>query len=635
MWKDLQPFFFWCQKVLPLTYDNSLSYVEVLYKVVDYLNHVIEDVNQIPDYIRQVISDEHLRELLSGLLDELREQIAASNEKDSDTATHDIDKDEYVWVHHKLYKATRDILAGDRYITEGGDDITPNLEKITIEEMIKDVITALDNEITAREDADGILQGNIDTVQDNLDAEALAREGADSTLQDNIDAEALAREAADGTLQDNIDAEALAREAADGTLQDNIDAEALARGGADSTLQDNIDAVNTKIGSLSDLDTTDKSSIVNAINEIGDIAKRGVVANVKDFGAVGDGINNDYYAIKDAMDYAELNKLSIIYFPNGEYNCAGGRFEIDSSKFTFMGAEKARLNSTGLADGYFIKITSPVASDMGSFARVPLMNITINGNYFTDRNEDGVIGVQVGTDDALVAPHLAMYNVTITRWGVGLQLASAYKSGYFNCAIIACNRGIQVPAAGIQQAVPCTFTNCYVECCHIGIQGLGGGYNSLVFYGGAIEYNRSVLSTCTKIVFYGTRFEHDVLASCDQNLTPRAVYSGFASGGSSTTVKFIGCFFLGLNNFAANVGFWIPNPYVMSSYSGSPMYFVGGTDVSLEMIDCELVDVYYPTATYYIACDKFRGHGNYTNNSIPNGNIIGAASTTETNGFIS
>lgn len=42
----LQPFRFWCQKVLPLVYDESLSYYELLCKVVDYLNKTMEDVDQ-------------------------------------------------------------------------------------------------------------------------------------------------------------------------------------------------------------------------------------------------------------------------------------------------------------------------------------------------------------------------------------------------------------------------------------------------------------------------------------------------------------------------------------------------------------------------------------------------------------
>ena len=43
-YKTLQPFRYWCQKVLPLVYDDSLSYYELLCKVVDYLNKAMEDV---------------------------------------------------------------------------------------------------------------------------------------------------------------------------------------------------------------------------------------------------------------------------------------------------------------------------------------------------------------------------------------------------------------------------------------------------------------------------------------------------------------------------------------------------------------------------------------------------------------
>ena len=38
----LQHFRFWCQKVLPLVYDDSLSYYEVLCKVVKYINELID-----------------------------------------------------------------------------------------------------------------------------------------------------------------------------------------------------------------------------------------------------------------------------------------------------------------------------------------------------------------------------------------------------------------------------------------------------------------------------------------------------------------------------------------------------------------------------------------------------------------
>ena len=42
--KDMKPFRFWCQKVLPTVYDDSLSYYELLNKVVNYLNDTVDNV---------------------------------------------------------------------------------------------------------------------------------------------------------------------------------------------------------------------------------------------------------------------------------------------------------------------------------------------------------------------------------------------------------------------------------------------------------------------------------------------------------------------------------------------------------------------------------------------------------------
>jgi len=44
-------FRFWCQMALPLTYDDSLSYYELLNKVVTYLNNTIEDVGKVEDNV--------------------------------------------------------------------------------------------------------------------------------------------------------------------------------------------------------------------------------------------------------------------------------------------------------------------------------------------------------------------------------------------------------------------------------------------------------------------------------------------------------------------------------------------------------------------------------------------------------
>lgn len=48
------PFRFWCQKVLPLIYDDSLSYLEVLCKVTAKLNELIKSDNQQGDAIQEL-----------------------------------------------------------------------------------------------------------------------------------------------------------------------------------------------------------------------------------------------------------------------------------------------------------------------------------------------------------------------------------------------------------------------------------------------------------------------------------------------------------------------------------------------------------------------------------------------------
>lgn len=82
-YKDLQPFRFWCQKVLPLVYDDSLSYYELLCKAVDYLNKTMEDVDtlegdvtnlhkayeQLQDYVNNYFNTLDVQEEINNKLD--------------------------------------------------------------------------------------------------------------------------------------------------------------------------------------------------------------------------------------------------------------------------------------------------------------------------------------------------------------------------------------------------------------------------------------------------------------------------------------------------------------------------------------------------------------------------------------
>ena len=52
---DMKPLAFECQKVLPLTFDDSLSYYECLCKIANKLNEVIEELNKQAEIIKTLV----------------------------------------------------------------------------------------------------------------------------------------------------------------------------------------------------------------------------------------------------------------------------------------------------------------------------------------------------------------------------------------------------------------------------------------------------------------------------------------------------------------------------------------------------------------------------------------------------
>lgn len=68
----LHPLFFKCHKILPLVYDESLSYYEVLCKVAKSVNEVIETTNQLNDNVSDINSRENQ---LADKVNEIAEEI--------------------------------------------------------------------------------------------------------------------------------------------------------------------------------------------------------------------------------------------------------------------------------------------------------------------------------------------------------------------------------------------------------------------------------------------------------------------------------------------------------------------------------------------------------------------------------
>lgn len=120
----LRPFRFWCQKVLPLVYDDSLSYYELLCKVVKQLNDTGEVVNLLNEYVYALDIDKAVEDKLDkwatdGTLDQLLKDYVIP---DGSITDNKLSIDTFI--------PRRYILIGDSY----GEGFTPdgNVEGWTV-----------------------------------------------------------------------------------------------------------------------------------------------------------------------------------------------------------------------------------------------------------------------------------------------------------------------------------------------------------------------------------------------------------------------------------------------------------------------------------------------------------------------
>ena len=78
-----RPFRFWCQTVLPLVYDDSLSYYELLNKVVFYINNVISDLSATEENVTALATAfENLQKYMNDYFDNLDVQEEIDNKLD-------------------------------------------------------------------------------------------------------------------------------------------------------------------------------------------------------------------------------------------------------------------------------------------------------------------------------------------------------------------------------------------------------------------------------------------------------------------------------------------------------------------------------------------------------------------------
>ena len=306
----IDKFKFYCQKILPLVYDDSLSYYETLCKLTCVLNEVIENVNNIPEYIQSLVSDERLKDILATLLNSLEEQIASANEKTSETATADRNVGDMVWLNGLLYRCIKQMDNGDKYV------LNSNIEKITIEslyreiqktfcEYIEDSATIASKTITngtwfwynnklclATKD---IEQGSGFVTNTNyveIDVASMIHD-----ITNMINTETDERKKSNAELQNAINTEQEERVSTDNNLQTKLTTETNNRTKADTEFNNRLVPLETNVNTL--LSSTLKW--VNAVK----------------YGFVNDGVTNNDDVMKR---FITNDSDKVLYFENGVYN---------------------------------------------------------------------------------------------------------------------------------------------------------------------------------------------------------------------------------------------------------------------------------------------------------------------------
>lgn len=110
---------FWCHKVIPLVYDDSLSYYELLCKVVSKVNEIIENYNPDTDAVFNIIKeimdewkeDGTLEEIINEtIFDELDDRIEALETDDTSM------KQDLNGIINPMWKGKRIVFFGDSWV---------------------------------------------------------------------------------------------------------------------------------------------------------------------------------------------------------------------------------------------------------------------------------------------------------------------------------------------------------------------------------------------------------------------------------------------------------------------------------------------------------------------------------------
>lgn len=273
---------------------------------------------------------------------------------------------------------------------------------------------------------------------------------------------------------------------------DYIEAQAMNNAVDLETVSNQINVLTQNIGDINTLTTTDKTNVVNAINEIdGNLASTNkyledISINVKDFGAVGDGITDDTNAIQNAIASVGGSGGGVVYVPSGTYKVSS---LLLWTGVLLMGSDKEStiIKNDGVS-------TDPLIKLGGNGTRnASVENMTLNGN---STSSHGLYLIYF-TNGSYIN------NVDIVNCQVGLYISKCWYANFSNMRITDCGTSMELDTT-VEAINGVTFENIYCNRATSYNQYIHGSYGiqAVSFIGCTFENSSNYGTLMDNITYY-------------------------------------------------------------------------------------------------------------------------------------